>query len=231
MEKNCIICGKPFEAKQWNQVLCSSPECRSEYIRRKQKAACERRKLRRMEKEAHEVTCPICGTKFKTMSGIKIYCSQECKRAGALAKRKERKQRRKGVIAETDICVVCGEEFKKKNSRTIRCPECIASGKRIRYEKAYAIHTCKHCGKEFSTKWGNDYCSRACADAEAERHQREERDRKLALRAKYDKDGNVIDYYDTVLDKTLAEKVVGSDYGSYQRAKTLAGIEPIKLTL
>lgn len=57
-----------------------------EYIDRKQPMSF-------LKKEAREVTCPVCGTKFETHHPRKRFCSQECCLKWNAKKRRENQQK------------------------------------------------------------------------------------------------------------------------------------------
>ena len=99
MIKQCLICGKEFEAKN-NQKYCSE-ECRKQKRRQYYKKNAEHykayskqyyrenrdKRLKGRKKLIKE--CTICGTKFTTVYPFQKYCSKACKRkAKAEQKRK-----------------------------------------------------------------------------------------------------------------------------------------------
>lgn len=232
-EAVCQNCGKTFETTRNDKIYCSTECCNiahNEQNKARQKLHYQPRPRKKKPKKVKLpkiIECAYCGKEFETHHGA-IYCSDECKREAANEKRREhrRAERKDGQIG---YCLVCGKKYIKRDRRSTRCPECIKAGEKLYQAKT---HICKHCGKEFQSPYSRcEYCSRKCADAEVARIRKQEEEARNAKRAKYGKNGEIIGYYDSVLDKTLAEKVNGSDYGSYQRAKTLAGIEPIRLTL
>lgn len=232
-EAVCPNCGKEFQTARDYQIYCS-PKCcniaHNERNKARQKLHYQPRPRKTKPKKIKLpkiIECAYCGKEFETHHGA-IYCSDECKRNAANEKRREHR-REAQKTGQMGYCLVCGKEYIKRDRRSTRCPECIAAGKSSHQPQT---HICKHCGAEFQSLWSRrEYCSRKCADAEAARIRNQEEEIRNAKRAKYAENGEIIGYYDSVLDKTLAEKVNGSDYGSYQRAKTLAGIEPIRLTL
>lgn len=68
MMKNCIICGKPFEAKQQNYKLCSDAcrqareiEWRKEHKRDYKTDERRRQSMEYYRKRAKTVLCKICG--------------------------------------------------------------------------------------------------------------------------------------------------------------------------
>ena len=99
-KKNCVCCGKEFEAKRSNAMYCS-PSCQQKYYR--QQAA---------EERSRECVCGYCGKTFTTARWNARYCSEECgykaqiKRQG-VRKAAERKQ--KTIIDESGVTVDSGK--------------------------------------------------------------------------------------------------------------------------
>lgn len=81
IEKNCIICGKTFEAGG-NEVTCSI-ECQRIYRSR----AASKRKTKGKEIKLdgsmtineRRKTCPNCGTQFMARNKEQTYCSRKCR--------------------------------------------------------------------------------------------------------------------------------------------------------
>lgn len=235
-EAVCPNCGKTFQTAKDYQIYCSV-DCQrfahNERNKVRQKLLYEprpKKKKVKPPKVPEIVACAYCGKEFEKHYGA-IYCSDECKREATNQRRRESRQAEQ-KYEQIGYCLVCGKEYIKRSARSVRCPECVAESRKIKAKDLpYMTLVCKHCGEEFQSRYKKFYCSRRCADKEATRIRKQKEKSRKAKRAKLDENGEVIGYYDSVLDKTLAEKVNGSDYGSYQRAKILAGIEPIKLTL
>lgn len=193
----------------------------------------------------YEKKCALCGTSFVAKHANTKYCSARCRNKHSNMNRvyseeyqKRKTERTKALRAEArkawenGICINCDKPFIKSRKKSKLCPECSAKGikvGRIADEPTpIYTNTCKLCGNSFKThNMDKQYCSRSCARKSAciEKKRREE------ATAKYDAKGNLLGHYATALDKVLAEKVVGNDYGSYQRAKTLASIPKVKTTL
>lgn len=192
---------------------------------------------------AYEKKCVFCGNPFVAKKQGAKYCSSRCrdKQRNQNESEEHKKQRIERVKAlraeerkswENGICLNCDKPFIKARKKSKLCPECVAKGIKVGRigDEPTPIYTntCKLCGNEFRThNMDKKYCSRSCARKSAfiEKKRREE------ATAKYDAKGNLLGHYATALDKVLAEKVVGSDYGSYQVAKTLASIPKVKTTL
>lgn len=64
MRKNCISCGREFEAKRSDAKYCSK-NCRQNSSLRKKRGSFSKK------------TCPVCGKEFKGPNHQK-YCSEDC---------------------------------------------------------------------------------------------------------------------------------------------------------
>lgn len=105
-EKICLICGAAFIPKSGKQAYCN-------------------REI--------EVSCIVCGKKFKTKCNKerRYTCSKKC--AG--------KHNASQCVNVTKKCEICGQEFHPKSSRQKFCHKTI-------------VKTCEICGKEFETTCG-----------------------------------------------------------------------------
>lgn len=136
MQKECVYCGKVYDAAYSYQKYCSY-NCKEEKHK-------ERMRMRYVGKR--EQSCVICGAdlpKFKTK-----YCSDKCSnRASAI---------QSGVCLDhgllTKKCVVCGKEFQTYRSQKITCSEECSKKRHNRrkrpydYEKDHAKWVRKHPG-------------------------------------------------------------------------------------
>ena len=91
MIKNCLFCGKEFEAKKRTQKLCSS-SCVGLYNWQNMSPVIK--------------TCLSCGKEFETKNPQKKYCSPEC---------------RTKAQGYYKICPVCGKQFKTNSKNRIFC--------------------------------------------------------------------------------------------------------------
>ena len=67
-KRTCIMCGKEFVIKNWNQQCCSR-ECRVAY---------KRKWNRERPRKTEDKVCIMCGKTFRTANPDAKYCSQAC---------------------------------------------------------------------------------------------------------------------------------------------------------
>lgn len=120
---------------------------------------CSKKCIGKLRSQRATIRCPVCDTPFKPQRNRSNHSSIQCcskKCAGIL------RQRRK-----SSACLMCGCEITEKVSRSRtfcskRCQDSWLPSHR-------PIHTCKNCGKQFTTTRGHKqkpiYCSRICRDA------------------------------------------------------------------
>jgi len=157
----CAICGKEFKTIYKNRTCCSQ-ECGWKYQGEKAKKYYE---------------CQYCGKTFYSRNGFRMkYCSRECS-VNALFGTAEKRAERDALLLEsrtiTTVCAECGEEFQTTNStRVYCCAECRETAlARQSYEKVLEVYvprsfTCKECGEEITTEYGNKksvFCCQGCA--------------------------------------------------------------------
>jgi len=78
----CVVCGKIYTPRKYNQKTCS-PECSAEHNRRLNRARKKKEWLEDAEKRkdnphGFHIKCPVCGKVFKTWNSKRITCSREC---------------------------------------------------------------------------------------------------------------------------------------------------------
>ena len=136
MIKQCVICGKEFEAATSQYKYCS-PQCR--------------RKANYVPAEVKLRNCIFCGKEFETRSGKKNTCSIECKKKIAnkrtvlYQKRKREEMKAMGVK----------QTRKKKDSDT--------KEKRKWVQPVFKPRVCVKCGKEYiPCNSAQKYCSPVC---------------------------------------------------------------------
>ena len=121
----------------------------------------------------HHKICEQCGKPFDTIYKANRFCCSTCgSRHYAETQKKER------------TCAYCGKKFWKPNGHKIKycskeCREAaIASRRKPPKEKSEPKlykKICKHCGKEFETKYSHQiYCSRECGYAATLKQKRDE---------------------------------------------------------
>lgn len=174
MKKNCEICGKEFEPRQYNQKYCS--------------AKCAKKASYQKEKEnkpkVEDKICTICGQKFTPKISTQTICgSEECKKERNKIRCKNfHEQDKKDKINK--ICIICGKTFQTNNDFQILCgnkdchKERASRQKRNIPEEEYKnmvgqftfktnnnLKTCPVCDKEFVSKsWNQIYCSESCQE-------------------------------------------------------------------
>lgn len=115
MKKNCLICGKEFEARDDRRKYCSE-ECAAEGTR------IAYRKRKEAERAARKpINCPICGKEFKPLTGAYKYCSKECSAIAEKRNLHEYWVRRKANKEYIRVCERCGKEFKAGCKTTKYC--------------------------------------------------------------------------------------------------------------
>lgn len=122
--RKCENCGKTFEPKSVAHKFCSH-ECYYVHHRAEQNET--RKKIRRLAGEAiiRTVVCKSCGKEFTTRNYRLVYCSPECRIAGAKSNSRRYWQAYKKSIMTTATCVMCGKEFTRTlGARTKFCPVC-----------------------------------------------------------------------------------------------------------
>lgn len=136
--QSCQDCGQQIAqppGKGRKRVICG--QC---YIQRK--------------KNAHAVTCIVCGEAFRSQDKKAMYCSNKCRWPYRLVEKP---------------CVVCGTVFRQKRSKQRCCSrECGAAASAAKPRKKRRVYQCLHCGRPFHRspyRTANKYCSRECAFA------------------------------------------------------------------
>lgn len=90
-EKVCRICGKPIPSESGRRTLCSL-ECQAEFNRQSAKAAHDKAKAAKADKEKPLRRCAICGEPLP--SNMRKYCTPKCAHLGLLKTQQESKKRR-----------------------------------------------------------------------------------------------------------------------------------------
>lgn len=117
-EKKCVICGKEFSTKYFNQKVCSV-KCRTR-LKADNSARCYAKKT----KQPRTAVCPICGKQFTVLQGrMTMYCSDECRN---IAKRRcltKAYRKRVGFAKKVDgqhECPICGKLFNAGESWALK---------------------------------------------------------------------------------------------------------------
>ena len=129
-----------------------------------------------------EKACLICGKNFVPRERRQKYCSDKCRCAAYLAKKRHAPKKVK--------CPQCGEEFVPHAGRQKYCSVECREKFRLQHQKnqgeqnAQGLYekTCPVCGKIFSTEWRHKkYCSDACRQKFILDRRREKREAEAAL--------------------------------------------------
>ena len=118
MIKLCVVCGKPFEARQ-NKNMCS-PACILK--RRREYMSVWRRSI--TIKAASVRKCEWCGRVGLPLWCMR-YCSNECGRLGS------KRERNAAQSQKCYTCAVCGKLFRKSVARKTCSVQC---SNQLRYE-------------------------------------------------------------------------------------------------
>ena len=163
MKKNCLICGKEFEARDDRKKYCSEA-C----ARESQRNAYRKWKEAERAKRAAEppIACPICGKEFKPLTGAYKYCSKDC---SAIAEKRNLHKywvRRMANKEYIRTCERCGKEFRAGCKTTKYCSqECrhIASveKQKITYWSRHPKIEEKKSPEEFAERRGIIYAEEA----------------------------------------------------------------------
>jgi hypothetical protein len=198
----CSECGKDFPAA--GRKAACSPECAKQRARKRRgiREGGDRDESGRLIK-----ACAMCGAEFQAASGRKT-CSQEChdearrqkdrdfkrakwandpeaertKQAERIARQREadpegyrRKERERWSRRRTQpiaTCNRCGKQFQAKRKDAQFCSEeCAAPSIDI---------DCHHCGRRFTGRRGQNYCSTGCS-RESTNEQKRLRERQPAV--------------------------------------------------
>lgn len=140
IQKQCIVCGSFFFAKDGRNKFCSD-ECKAIRYRQKKQEWMDRR----AEGKRQVKTCVICGRPFKPkQSSIQITCSEECSRINRLNHQQER-DKRNHISTMADYKARL--EKQKEETRLRKEKEKQERSNNRKYYKGI----CKVCGKEFTT--------------------------------------------------------------------------------
>ena len=134
--RKCENCGKEFEPKSVAHKFCSH-ECY--YVHHRNEQNEHRKMIRGLAREAltRTVACKCCGKEFTTRNPRAVYCSAECRIAGARENSHKYWETYKQSLMTDAVCAMCGKTFKSTlGSRTRFCPECrIKPKKKVRVVK------------------------------------------------------------------------------------------------
>lgn len=125
MIKQCVICGKEFSTRQFNQITCSE-ECREEYQRQWHREYHKKKYPPKPPKK-----CAVCGKEFIPTADKRVFCSPECRKINksVLYQRKRRAQdtaKPKRIwedITYQPICYTCGKSFTPSYPREHFCSD------------------------------------------------------------------------------------------------------------
>lgn len=163
----CIRCGKRFSGTG-EQRLC--PECRS---------------AAKVSTVLLERTCRECGTVF--LGGPRAWYCPECRNERRKKTEKEYKARQKHgavrKIGSTAYCSICGKPYTVTGGLQKYCPDCAPAAvaentrsasrkwaeehKKESYQRKRELNAarkylCAYCGKEFTPKSSESWCSKEC---------------------------------------------------------------------
>jgi predicted nucleic acid-binding Zn ribbon protein len=88
-ERICVECGKKFQPRQLNQVICGSHECRCALKRHRE------RKIREAQPALPKRKCEVCGEEYQPVASNQKFCSKVCR----LHREKEKQNKRRGHAA------------------------------------------------------------------------------------------------------------------------------------
>lgn len=128
--------------------------------------------------EVINVICKVCGVEFTPMMESHVYCSTQCQKKDANARRTEKRRQAKQHLLKELICPNCGKEFRQQRLDNVYCSEICKktyrqklhieerSKKRLEaWEQLNHTKNCAVCGKEFELDKHyrhREYCSGVC---------------------------------------------------------------------
>ena len=132
-EKTCLGCGKVFQPSSGNQVCCSR--------------ACwlAQSNIKKNPEKFRERECPNCGKPVENdphRAGVRLYCSEKCKRAHYHRKSYQSK------MAEERLCPQCGKSFVRNSGHQKYCSsDCWHENYNIvKHPEKYGELNCLACG-------------------------------------------------------------------------------------
>ena len=188
-QKNCEICGSPFEAVKITRRYCDKCQKNTSRAQEQIDDAVARSKYFMQDDYAPVMlTCHECGKQFpgpaKMINWSNLYCSGDCRRA---AKKKAQAFTEVNTSSEefgntVGICLCCGKEFRYQrklndyvtNERKFCSPGCMKTYRSAESAKKKVVGDitliCKNCGKEFIVHKDKPiypetlpkYCSKEC---------------------------------------------------------------------
>lgn len=245
IQKQCIVCGSFFFAKDGRNKFCSD-ECKAIRYRQKKQEWMDRR----AEGKRQVKTCVICGKPFKPkQSSIQITCSEECSRINRLNHQQERDKRNyistmaeyKARLEKKKEETRLRKEREKEESRK-RYQEKLANQRKQKelqrelkaIEKAESLkRVCIVCGKQFTAiQSAQKICSKECKKRWQHRNYKTRLkgkiiDDDITLEALYRRDlgvcylcGCTCNWDDKVIDN--GNTIVGNTYPTIEHVKPLS---------
>lgn len=198
MIKNCIVCGKEFEAKvPW--AKCCSKVCSVKFWHPKTEEELKRFKENKATLVSYKnlsYICQYCGKEFIHKNHTaNIFCSRECSFAWAKDKKdkkvyirklkmllrkciKQKERKARDNIENQKhykVCKNCGKEFYTMNTRIKYCSDC-------RYKESITYtKECVYCGKDFETNRSQQKC---CSSECSRKYNNKKREERKSIRLK-----------------------------------------------
>jgi hypothetical protein len=175
-EQPCVICKEVFTPKRTAHLTCSK-KCSDKLSKQRELA------------KIKPVLCVTCGNEFKPKGWLHPesghmhkYCSTECRTIGKghnvrLVPKEAGKNKSKVSFNNCRICntlftarknniLLCSDGCREKDEERLREEARIAASERDRANHTPKEITCKNCGNQHTTEYGDklrDFCSKACS--------------------------------------------------------------------